>query len=156
MIRYGTRALAIVLGLIGALVLTGCSGLVEREPSPTPQDFGGIVSALGAAGIVVRNPQSADAGCSNPDLIPTAIGFEATGLGVTSPIHLRIYIFGSRDSFDRRLADVDACVATWATDPATFETVQSSPYVLAGQGPWPAAFKAAIRAGLLAAGGNGD
>jgi hypothetical protein len=145
----------VVLGLVAALALAGCSGLVDRGPSPTPQDFGGIVSALGVAGIVVRNPQSADAGCSNPDLIPTAIGFEASGLGVTTPIHLRVYIFGSSDSFDRRLPDVDACIATWATDPATFETVQASPYVLAGQGPWPAPFKAAIRAALLAASGTG-
>jgi len=153
--RSTPGTLAVVIGLGAALALAGCAGLVEREPSPTPQDFGGIVSAFGAAGIVVRNPQSADAGCSDPNLIPTAIGFDATGLGVTTPIHLRVYIFGSRDSFDRRLSDVDACVATWATDPATFETVESSPYVLAGQGPWPAAFKAAIRAGLLAAAGNG-
>ena len=81
--RTASRTLVVVIGLLAALTVAGCSGLVEREPSPTPQDFGGIVSAFGAAGIVVRNPQSADAGCSDPNLIPTAIGFDATGLGVT-------------------------------------------------------------------------
>jgi hypothetical protein len=141
--------------LVVAMALGGCSGLVERQPTPTPQDFGGIVAALGAAGIVVRNPQSGDAGCTDPNLIPTAIGFEAMGLGVTTPIHLRVYIFGDRDAWQRRRADVDTCVATWWTDPATFETVDSSPYVLAGQGPWPGPFKAAIQAALLAAAGNG-
>ncbi|HKB27474.1 MAG TPA: hypothetical protein VKC59_00445 [Candidatus Limnocylindrales bacterium] len=141
--------------LVAAMVLGGCSGLVDRGPSPTAQDFGGIVGALGAAGIVVRNPQSGNAGCTDSNLIPTAIGFEATGLGVTTPIHLRVYIFGDDAAWQRRRPDVDACVATWWTDPATFETVDASPYVLAGQGPWPGAFKAAIRAALLAAAGSG-
>jgi hypothetical protein len=57
--------------------------------------------------------------------------------------------------WERRLPDVDGCVAAWATDPATFETLDSSPYVLAGQGPWPETFKAAVRAALIAAAGNG-
>jgi len=146
--------LIVALGL--SLALASCTGLVEGRPTPTPQDFGGITAALGGAGIVVTHPQSADTGCSDPNLIPTAIGFEAAGLGVTTPVHLRIYIFADRDAWQRHLADVDACVATWATDPATFETIESSPYVLTGQGPWPAGFKAALRAALLAAAGNGD
>ena len=146
---------AAFVAILAAFVLGGCSGLVEREPSPTPQDFGGMVTALGSVGIFVQSPRSGDAGCSDPNLIPTAIGFDATGLGVAAPIHLRVYIFGDRDAWQRRRVDVDACVATWAADPATFESVDPSPYVLAGQGPWPALFKAAIRAALLAAAGNG-
>jgi hypothetical protein len=146
---------AVVVGFVAAIVLAGCSGLVERQPTPTPQDFGGIVAAFGSTGITVTNPQSGDAGCSDPNLIPTAIRFDAIGLGATTPIRVRVYIFANRVAWERRLPDVDACTAAWATDPATFETVESSPYVLAGQGPWPAAFKAAIRAALLAAAGNG-
>ena len=144
-----------LVAIVAIFALAGCSGLVEGRPTPTPQDFGGIVAALGAAGVFVQNPTSGDAGCPDPNLIPTAIRFEATGPGLTSPVVLRAYIFGDRTSWERRRPDVDACDATWATDLATFETVDSSPYVVAGQGPWPAVFKAAIRSALIAAAGNG-
>ena len=137
-----------------ATVLAGCSGLVETVPSPTPQDFGGIVAALGAEGISISNPQSGDAGCSDPNLIPTAIGFTATGLGATTPLRLRIYIFGSADAFGRRQVDVDTCAQRWTTDPATFEIVDASPYVVAGQGPWPPEFRAAIMHALGVAAGT--
>jgi hypothetical protein len=148
------RRLAAALLIALVLGVAGCSGLVEGKPTPTPQDFGGLVEALRTVGIIVTNPSSGDAGCSNPDLIPTAIAFTATGQGVTTPVQLRVYIFGSEAAYDRRRPDVDTCAAQWATDPATFETVDATPYVLAGQGPWPPAFKGAIRAGLLAAAGT--
>ena len=45
--------------------------------------------------------------------------------------------------------------SAWATDPATFELVDAKPYVLAGQGPWPDEFKAAVREALTVAAGNG-
>ncbi|MEO7231027.1 MAG: hypothetical protein ABIZ30_10600, partial [Candidatus Limnocylindrales bacterium] len=66
-----------------------------------------------------------------------------------------VYIFRTGDTFDRRRPDVDPCVAQWAKDPATVELIDAKPYVLAGQGPWPAAFKDAIRAALMVAAGNG-
>jgi len=135
-------------------VLAGCSSLVETVPSPTAQDFGGIVAALGAEGISITQPQSGDAGCSDPNLIPTAIGFMATGLGVTTPIKLRVYIFGSDTAFQRRQVDVDTCAQRWATDPATFEAVDASPYILAGQGPWPPGFKASVQHALRVAAGT--
>ena len=71
------------------------------------------------------------------------------------PVLLRIYIFRDREAWERRLADVDACAAAWADDPATFEIVQVSPYVVAGQGPWPPEFDAALRRGLTEAAGTG-
>ncbi len=149
----------IVRRLVGAAVLAatllaGCSGLIETQPTPTPQDFGGIVAALGNEGISISNPQSGDAGCSDPTLIPTAIAFTASGLGVTAPIPLRVYIFGSDDAFQRRQSDVDACAAHWATDPATFELVSASPFVVAGQGPWPPGFKFAVMHALRVAAGT--
>jgi hypothetical protein len=141
--------------LLATLALTGCSSLVEGVPSPTPQDFGGIVTALGDVGISVSNPISGDAGCSDPSLVGPSIAFSASGLGMpaSSPAKLRVYIFGDVDAFQRKRADVDRCIARWATDPATFETVDAAPYVLAGQGPWPAAFKTALQAALRAAAG---
>jgi len=68
---------------------------------------------------------------------------------------LRVYIFADRPAWDRRLGDVDACVARWATDPSTFQIVQTSPYVLAGQGPWPPRFAGAVRTALETAAGAG-
>jgi hypothetical protein len=147
-VAHSLTAILLVVGLVG------CSSLVEGKPTPTPQDFGGLVEALRTAGIIVTNPTSGDAGCSDPNLIPTAIAFEATGPGATTPLRLRVYIFGSEAAYDRRRPDVDACDANWATDPATFETVDAVPYVLAGQGPWPAAFKTAAQIALRQAAGT--
>jgi hypothetical protein len=42
-----------------------------------------------------------------------------------------------------------------ADDPTTFEIVQVSPYVVAGQGPWPSQFEAALRMGITEAAGTG-
>src|SRR6266516_2329867 len=148
------RAVARALGRPLAVGLIVATGLVEGKPTPTPQDFGAIVSILSNAGITVLNPTSGDAGCSDPNLIPTAIAFDATGLGVTTPVRLRIYIFRDEAAFDRRRVDVDSCTARCASDPATFETVDAPPYVLAGQGPWPEAFKTALQAALRAAAGG--
>jgi hypothetical protein len=142
------------LALVAAVAVAGCSGLIERQPSPTPQDFGGIVGALGAEGITITNPRSGDAGCQDPNLIPTAISFAASGLGVPTPIVLRVYIFGSQDAYNRGLPAIDACALQWATDPATFETVDGAPYVVAGQGPWPPGFKFAVQHALKVAAGT--
>jgi hypothetical protein len=98
---------------------------------------------------------SGDPGCDDPTLSPTAIRFDAEGLDQATPVVLRIYIFRNREAWDRRLADVDTCAAAWASDPATFEQLQVSPYVLAGEGPWPPGFKAAVREAITAAAGNG-
>ncbi len=154
-------ALATVLWSLAAVVLlAGCSSLVEARPTPTPLDFGGIQGTLDHAGISLTNVVSGDAGCSDANLIPTAIGFDVVGLGVTTPVRLRIYIFTDRAAWQRRQGDVDACVTAWATDhgvdPATVETIGQSPYVVAGQGPWPAAFKTAVAGALREAAGNGD
>jgi hypothetical protein len=138
------------------LVVGGCSSLVEARPTPTPLDFGGINAAFARAGIAVTKTTSGDAGCSDANLIPTAIGFDAAGAGLPSNVRMRIYIFADRAAFERRLADVDTCIRAWATDPANVEITSESPYVLAGQGPWPPGFKAAVAAALKAAAGNGD
>lgn len=141
--------------VLATVVLTGCSSILQGSPEPTPQSFPGIAGELATRGIVIGKYQSGDDGCHDATLTATAVGFEASGLGVTTAIRLRIYIFGSSDSYDRRRPDVDTCVAAWTTDPATVEFVEARPFVLAGQGPWPDAFKAAIRAALTAAAGNG-
>lgn len=149
------QRLAPVLGILLALLLGGCAGLLESPPVPEPEPFPGISAQLGRFGVDVVSWTSGDAGCDDPTLSPTAIRFTASGLDQATPVELRIYIFRNKDAWERRLADVDACAAAWADDPATFELIQVSPYVLAGQGPWPPGFDAAIRRGLTEAAGTG-
>ncbi len=140
---------------IAAVLLSGCDAILLPSPAPTPMDFPGIAGELAGRGLVLDRFSSGDDGCKDSTLTGTAIGFDASGLGVETPVRLRIYIFRTGETFERRQADVEPCVATWATDPATVEFVDAKPYVLAGQGPWPAAFKAAIREALTVAAGNG-
>jgi len=146
-----------VAGLLGslAIVVAGCSSLTVAAPTPTPEDFPGIVGRLGQYGVTASNWVSGDAGCSDSTLNPTAIRFDAQGLDRTSPVQMRIYIFRNRETWERRAADADKCAQAWATDPSNFEVVEGSPYVLAGQGPWPAAFDQAVHQALTTAAGNG-
>jgi hypothetical protein len=146
---------AVLALLAAAVLLAGCSAILENPPEPTPLDFPGIAGQLESRGILVDSYASGDAGCDDATLTPTAIGFDASGLGVSDPVRLRVYIFRNAEAYDRRRADVDTCVAAWATDPATFELVDARPFVLAGQGPWPDEFKAAVREALTVAAGNG-
>ena len=150
-LRSATAAAVVLI----ALALGGCAGLLESAPVPDPEPFPGISGQLGRFGVNVSSWTSGDAGCDDPSLNPTAIRFTADGLDQPTPLQLRIYIFRNRDAWERRLADVDTCAAAWADDPATFELIQVSPYVLAGQGPWPPQFEAGIRKGIEAAAGSG-
>lgn len=150
------RSRRTLVALVATLTLGGCSALQEAAPTPTPQPFPGIAGELGRVGVEVVSWTAGDAGCDDPTLSPTAIRFEARGLDQPEPVQLRIYIFRNRDAWDRRSADVETCAAAWATDPATFELLQVSPYVVAGQGPWPPQFDAAVRDGITAAAGTGD
>ena len=145
-----------VLAVLASLALAGCSALLEAAPTPTPQPFPGITGELGRVGVDVVSWTAGDAGCDDPTLSPTAIRFEAQGLDQAAPVPIRIYIFKNREAWNRRSSDVEACAAAWATDPATFELLQVSPYVVAGQGPWPPQFDAAVRQGITAAAGTGD
>ena len=150
------RALrAVALASMVALGIGGCAGVLESPPIPDPEAFPGISGQLGRFGVDVLNWTSGDPGCDDPTLSPTSIRFDAVGLDQAAPVTFRIYIFRNRAAWERRLADVDNCATAWADDPATFELIQVSPYVLAGQGPWGPAFEAAVRKGLTEAAGSG-
>ena len=138
-----------------ATLLAGCAGLLDSPPTPAPESFPGIVGQLGRFGIDVTSWTSGDPGCSDSTLSPTAVRFEAHGLDQTTPVTLRIYIFKDHEAWDRRLSDVDSCAAAWAKDAATFEQLQISPYVVAGQGPWPPRFADALKKGITASAGSG-
>lgn len=125
-------------------------------PAPTPADFQGITSEFAKRGVGVNHFVSGDAGCPDPVLTPTAIAFDAKGLDQGATVRIYIYIFRNREAFERLRASVDECAASFVTDPQAFETVEQSPFVLAGQGPWGAGFEKALRDGLAAAAGTGN
>jgi hypothetical protein len=147
------RRFAFVVGLVASLA--GCGALTVSPPAPGPESFPELSGQLGRLGVSIEDWTSGDAGCDDPTLSSTAIRFEAQGLDQAAPVTMRIYIFRDRDAWERRQSDVDACVAEWADDPATFEIVSTSPYILAGQGPWPPGFAGAVRSALTAAAGTG-
>jgi hypothetical protein len=99
--------------------------------------------------------RSGDAGCEDPDLIPTAIRFEASGLDQTTPATLYLYIFRNRASFEKLRDAIGPCATAYVTDPETFEQIEQSPYVIAAQGPWAPRFEAALRRVLEQAAGTG-
>ena len=146
--------LALPAVVLLGVALAGCANVL-RSPTPNPEPFPGISAQLGRFGVDVVSWTAGDPGCDDPSLSATAIRFDAVGLDQAAPVTLRIYIFRNRDAWERRLADVDTCAAAWAADPATFELVSISPYVVAGQGPWPPEFDAALRRGLTESAGNG-
>jgi hypothetical protein len=141
--------------LLAAAILAGCGTISRTPPVPTPADFPGIASLLSDSGIAVTNIVSGDAGCPDPDIAKTAIGFDAAGADQATPVRIHIYIFRNRDTYIRERASIDRCAASFVTDPATFESEESSPYVVAGQGPWAATFRDRIRAALVRASGDG-
>jgi hypothetical protein len=146
--------ISVALGVL-ALIVAACGSLTVTPPAPTPADITGIASELTTRGLTLGHLVSGDAGCDDPGLIPTAIGFDASGLDQAEPVRLRLYIFRNREAFERLRAAVDMCARSYVTDPDGFESVEQSPYVLAAQGPWPPQFKAAVQDALEAAAGNG-
>jgi hypothetical protein len=145
------------LGLLASLLVVSACGVVSTSaPAATPADFQGIAAEMASRGIVLDGLVSGDAGCDDHTLIQTAIGFDASGLDQAEPVRLHIYIFRNRDSYERLRSTIDACVASFVTDAATFESMDDPPFVLAGQGPWAPDFKATLREALDVAAGTGD
>ncbi len=143
--------LAILVGLFG---LVGCG--FTAPPAPTPADFQGIAADLAKRGLQIENIVSGDAGCGDITLKQTAIGLDAVGLDQEAPTRLYIYIFRNRASFERLQQTVDDCAMTYATDPAAYESIEASPFVVASAGPWAPDFRAAVRSAIIEAAGTGD
>ena len=153
--RPGRRLPARLVLLAAPLLLAACGSITMSAPPATPTDFAGIVGRLAVAKISVDAYASGDAGCSDPDLVPSAISFHAQGLDQATPVKLYLYVFRDAGAFGKHLAQVGPCAAAWVTDPSTFDEIDQSPFVLAGQGPWSSKFKAALRSVLAAAAGTG-
>ncbi len=139
-----------------ALLLAACGVVTTSAPAPTPADFQGIASEIVKRDIQIDNLVSGDAGCDDDTLNPTAIAFDASGLDQAQPVRLYLYIFRNRASYERLRGEIDTCARSYVTDPATFESIESSPFVLAGQGPWAPQFKTTLREALTLASGTGN
>jgi len=150
------RCLPLAAVIIATVLLSACGTISTTAPAPTPADFQGIASELTKRGIVIDHLVSGDAGCQDPVLIPTAIGFTAEGLDQAVPTRVYLYVFRNRESFERLRATIDGCARAFVTDPETFETVEQSPFAIAAQGPWGPQFEAALREALEVAAGTGD
>jgi hypothetical protein len=142
---------ALLLTLVGA-----CGTISTAAPEPTPADFEGIAAQLAKQGIALGDVVSGDAGCQDPTLVPTSIGFTAQGIDQAEPVRIHVYIFRNRDAFERLRASIDGCARSFVTDPETYETIEESPFVVAAQGPWAPKFEDGFRMALKAAAGTGD
>jgi len=138
------------------LIVAGCSTISRTPPEPTPADFQGIAGDIVQRGIRIEHIVSGDAGCPDQGLAKTAIAFDAEGLDQANPVRLYVYIFRNRATYERLRSTVDDCARTYVTDPTTYESVEMSPYVVSGQGPWGASFKTNLRAAIAEAAGTGD
>jgi hypothetical protein len=144
------------LGLsAAALTLSGCGMFAARTPAPTPADFAGIVANFARRGITIDHVVSGDAGCPDTTLARTAISFRASGADQATPVTIHLYAFSGQPAFERLRSSIDACARSFVTDPATFESDDAAPFVLAGQGPWAQDFEARLRAGLAEAAQKG-
>ena len=150
-----TRPLALCFVLFAALAVASCSFVETTPPSPTPADFQDTAIQLTQHGVALDRVVSGDAGCDDKVLSPTAIAFDASGLDQPTKVRMYLYIFRNREAFERLRASVDDCARNFVTDPETYESLEQSPFVIVGQGPWGPKFKAALRAGLEVAAGTG-
>jgi hypothetical protein len=154
--RVRPASSAIVRFGLVAILVAACGTISRTPPVPTPADFQGIAGFIVQRGIQISRIVSGDAGCPDPALGKTAIGFDAMGLDQSTPVRLYVYIFRDRATYVRLRATVDECARAFVTDPTTYDSVEASPYVLAGQGPWGATFKTNLRAAIMEAAGTGD
>ena len=145
---------SLALGL-AAIAVVACSFVETAPPSPTPADFPDTAIELSQRGVAIDHVVSGDAGCDDKALAPTAIAFDASGLDQPTKVRVYLYVFRNRESFERLRATIDDCARTFVTDPETYESIEQSPFVLAGQGPWGSQFESALRAGLEVAAGDG-
>lgn len=145
--RIGRRPL-VALALAAGLVLAGCSAFTPQTPKPTPTDFEGIVDELAKVGVAVDRVVSGDPGCDDQRLARTAIAFDASGLDQAEPTRVHLYAFKNASVFDELRPVVDLCARSFVTNPADYASVDASPYVFAGPGPWAPQFEEALRDAL--------
>lgn len=139
------RRLVLVAGALAVAVVSGaCSAFTPQTPKPTATTFAGIVSELARVGVGVENVVAGDPGCDNEQLARTAISFDATGLDQPQTTRVYLYAFKNTAAYDRLRPAVDLCARAYVTDPEGYGSVDATPYVFAGPGPWAADFEDAL------------
>ena len=136
--------------------LSGCDAILETPPAPTPADFQGIAADLVKRGVMIDHIVSGDSGCDDMELQRSGdrLRRRRPRPGVTDP-DLRLHL-PEPGRVERLRQTVDACARSYVVDPESFESVEQSPFVVAGAGPWAPDFHAAIRAALVEAAGTGN
>ncbi len=143
--------LPIALILLLGIVTAACGTSQAANPGPTPATFTGIAASLRTQNIFIENVVSGEAGCNDPTLMPEAISFDARGLDQTTPVRVHLYIFGNGSVYTRLRSEVDACAASYVKNPDDYTTVDVTPSVAAGVGPWAPQFKDHLRTALAQA-----
>jgi hypothetical protein len=145
-----------LVAMLLVVVAAGCTTIMGTPPAPTPADFPGLAAAFARHGVTIGHVVSGDTGCDDPNLVPTAIRFEASGLDQPAPTRAYIYILRNREAFDRLLSAVAFCAGAYNTDAEGEPWIAVSPFVLTGPGgQWPPAFRDAMTDGLTEAAGTG-
>jgi hypothetical protein len=140
--------------MAASVTLAACEG--DNNPAnPTPASLSTTLEVFGSQGIVLSKVVSGDAGCPNQDLAHTAVSFDAKGFDQASPTRIYLYGFRNRATFNRLASTIDACARSYVTDAAAYGSIQVSPFVLSGPGPWAPTFTDRLRAALTRAAGNG-
>jgi len=148
LVRYLRRpALVASLAAVG-VVATACSAFTPQTPRPTPTTFAGIVAELVLAGVGVKNVVAGDPGCDDQRLARTAVSFDASGIDQAAPTRVYLYAFKNAKAYDELRPVVDLCARNYVVDPAAYATVEATPYLLAGPGPWASDFADALRDAL--------
>jgi hypothetical protein len=142
------------IAVAACLLLAGCEA--DNNPAhPTPASLTVTLEQFGAEGLILSDVVSGDAGCSDGDLSNKAISFDARGFDQASPTRIYFYGFRNRATFERLVSTIDACARSYVTDPSAYGSIQASPFVLAGPGPWAPQFQDHLRHALVVAAGNG-
>jgi hypothetical protein len=137
-----------------ALTVAGCTGSGATEPEATPTDFPGIAARMRPLGVTLDHVLSGDAGCADPELVKTAISFDASGLDQADPVRVYLYIFRNDAAYEKLRPTVDLCAREYVDDPQTYVSIDESPYVANSEGPWAPDFEAAFRQGLAESAGR--
>lgn len=147
--RHRRHRLPLVAAILAAgLVLGGCAAFTPQTPKPTATTFAGIVAELARVGVGVENVVSGEPGCDDQRLARTAIAFDASGLDQVEPTRIHLYAFKNAAVYDELRPVVDLCARSYVVDPADYGTVDATPYVFAGAGPWAPDFEDALREAL--------
>lgn len=147
-IEAAARLRMLAVGAVLLVAAAGCTGSGATEPEGTPTDFPGIAARMRPLGITFDNVLSGDAGCPDPELVKTAISFDASGLDQVEPVHVYLYVFRNDAAYEKLRPRVDLCAREYISEPETYVSVDISPYVASSRGPWAPGFEAAFRDGL--------